>query len=107
MGSLRLYVFCLLKHVFVGLQVCVSVSEFCFCFCISKIAQMYRVFIKYCVISKILKYVPDSGLSRFLLSVSVCVQNGRSITSAAAELAKLRKIKRNSGKTQYLMNTCR
>ena len=25
--------------------------------------NMYRVFIKYCVISKILKYIPDSGLS--------------------------------------------
>ena len=37
----------------------------------------YRVFIKYCLISKILKYIPDSGLSRFP-SVSVCVHNGRS-----------------------------
>ena len=26
---------------------------------------LYRVFIKYCVFSKILKYIPDSGLSRF------------------------------------------
>ena len=25
----------------------------------------YRVFIKYCVFSKILKYIPDSGLSQF------------------------------------------
>ena len=32
----------------------------------------YRVFIKYCVFSKILKYIPDSGLSRFPLGVSVC-----------------------------------
>ena len=29
----------------------------------------YRVFIKYCVFSKILKYIPDSGLSRFFLGV--------------------------------------
>ena len=27
----------------------------------------YRVFIKYCVFSKILKYIPDSGLSRCVL----------------------------------------
>ena len=32
----------------------------------------YRVFIKYCVFSKILKYFPDSGLSRLPLDVSVC-----------------------------------
>ena len=32
------------------------------------------VFIKYCVFSKILKYIPDSGLSRFPLGVSVCTQ---------------------------------
>ena len=49
---------------------------------------LYRVFIKYCVISKILKYIPDSGFP----SVSVCVHNGRSNTSAAAELAEFRKI---------------
>ena len=30
--------------------------------------------IKYCVFSKILKYIPDSGLSRFPLGVSVCTQ---------------------------------
>ena len=34
----------------------------------------YRVFIKYCVFSKILKYIPDSGLSRIPLGVSVCTQ---------------------------------
>ena len=32
--------------------------------------QTYRVFIKYCVISKILKYIPGYGLSRFPLCVS-------------------------------------
>ena len=37
---------------------------------------------------KILKYIPDSGLSRFPLGVSVC----RSNTSTAAELAEIRKI---------------
>ena len=35
---------------------------------------LYLVFIEYCVISKILKYIPDSGLSRFPLGVSVCTQ---------------------------------
>ena len=44
--------------------------------------------------SNILKYIPDSGLSRFPLGVSVCVHNGRLNTSAAAaELAEFRKIK--------------
>ena len=32
------------------------------------------MFIKYCAFSKILKYIPDSGLSRFPLGVSVCTQ---------------------------------
>ena len=36
---------------------------------------MYRVFIKYWVFSKILKYIPDSGLSRIPTGgVSVCTQ---------------------------------
>ena len=47
----------------------------------------YRVFIKYCDFSKILKYIPDSGLSRFPIGVS-CVHNGRSNTSTAAELVQ-------------------
>ena len=34
----------------------------------------HRVFIKYCVFSKILKYILDSGLSRFPLGVNVCTQ---------------------------------
>ena len=34
----------------------------------------YRVFIKNCVFSKILKYIPDSGLSRFPLGVNECTQ---------------------------------
>ena len=33
-----------------------------------------RVFIEYCVFSKILTYILDSGLSRFSLGVSVCTQ---------------------------------
>ena len=33
---------------------------------------IYTVFIKYCVFLKILKYIPDSGLTRFPLGVSVC-----------------------------------
>ena len=50
---------------------------------------MYRVFIKYFL--KILRYILDSGLSRFPIDVSVYVHNGRSNTSAAAELAEFRK----------------
>ena len=34
------------------------------------VGACYRVFIKYCVFSKVLKYIPDSGLSRFPLVVS-------------------------------------
>ena len=52
----------------------------------------YRVFIKYCAISKTLKYIPNSGLSQLPLGVSVCVHNGRSNTSAIAELAEFEKI---------------
>ena len=60
----------------------------------------YRVFIKYCVYSKISKYFPDSGRSRFSLGVSVCVHpdftigppDGRSTISNAAELAEFGKI---------------
>ena len=50
-----------------------------------------RVFIKYCVFSKIFKYILDSGLSRFSLGVSVCTQYGRANISATAELAEFRK----------------
>ena len=64
----------------------------------------YRVIIKYCI-SKILRYIPNSGVSWFPLGVSVSVHNGRSNTSTAAELAELRKITTFKGKTQYLMNT--
>ena len=35
---------------------------------------MYIVFTKYCVFSKIFKSIPDSGLSRIPLVVSVCTQ---------------------------------
>ena len=42
-----------------------------------------------------LKYIPDSGLSRFPL-VSVCVDTGRSNMSAAAELAEFRNILRKN-----------
>ena len=38
-------------------------------------------------------------------SVSVCVHNDRSNTSAAAELAEFRRITAFYGKTKYLMNT--
>ena len=34
----------------------------------------YRVFIKYCVYSKILKYIPVFGLSRYFVGVSECTQ---------------------------------
>ena len=53
--------------------------------------SIYKVFIKYCV-SKIFKYISDSGLSRFSLGVSVCTPDfmlgpldGRWHTSTAAK----------------------
>ena len=52
----------------------------------------YRVFIKYCVFSKILRYTPDSGLSRFLLgAVSVCVHSVRSNPSACSKTDRVQK----------------
>ena len=60
---------------------------------------MYRVLIKYCVFSKISKYIPDSGLSRLCtLDFMLGPLNGRQKTSAAAELAELRKITTFKGK---------
>ena len=57
---------------------------------IFRIEMNYMVFIKYCVFRKFEIY---SGLWPFSVSpVSVCVHNGRSNTSAAAELAEFRKI---------------
>ena len=50
-----------------------------------------RVLFKYCVFSKILKHIQDSGLSRFPLGVSVCTQ-WQVKHSATAELAEFRKI---------------
>ena len=47
------------------------------------------------VFSKILRYTPDSGLSRFSISVSVCTPDfmlGPPDGSTAAELAELKKI---------------
>ena len=49
------------------------------------------MYIKYCVFSKILEYIPDFGLSLFPLGVRACTQcvhNG----SAAADHVELRKI---------------
>ena len=65
--------------------------------------ELYRVLIKYCVFLKMLKYIPDSGIYRFTLDVSECIHNGRSNTSAAAELAEFRKITTFLGKTQYFL----
>ena len=59
------------------------------------------MFIKYCVFSKILKYIPDSGLSRFQFVYTMASQTP---SAAAAELAEFRKITTFLGKTQYLMN---
>ena len=45
----------------------------------------YRVFIKYCVFSKILRYILDSALSRFPLGVSECTQLQVNTSTAPAE----------------------
>ena len=59
--------------------------------CAGLILGMYRVFIKYCVFEYSKIY---SGLWPLSVSptVSVCVHNGSSNTSTAAELAEFRKI---------------
>ena len=36
--------------------------------------ERYKLFIKYCVFSEILRYIPDSDLSRFLFGFSECTQ---------------------------------
>ena len=65
---------------------------------------MYRVFIKYCVFSNILKYIPDSDLSRFPLSASVCTQwLGKH--QHCSRTGRVQKNHNIFGKIQYLMNT--
>ena len=49
-------------------------SEYNSSYILGAISVYYRVFIKYCFFSKILKDIPDSGLYRFPLVVSVCTQ---------------------------------
>ena len=60
--------------------------------------QSYRVFITYCVFSKILKYIFRTLASLGFPSLAVCVYT-------MAELAEFRKITTLRGKTQYLINT--
>ena len=64
----------------------------------------YRVFIKHCVFSKILKYILDSDLFRFPLGVSRCTQwqVKHRHCSRTCRVNKNHNILR---KTQYLMNT--
>ena len=59
-----------------------------------------RVFIKYCVFSKILKYIPDSGL--FLFSLSVCAHTRQVEHTRCSRTGRVQNFKE---KTQYLMNT--
>ena len=59
--------------------------------CVTPYKGRYRMLIKYCVISNILKYIPDSGIYRFPLVVSVCTQ-WQVKHIAAAEIAEFRKI---------------
>ena len=54
--------------------------------------EYYRVFIKYCVFFEDFKIYSGLWPLSVSLRVSVCVHNGRSNTSAAAELAEFRKI---------------
>ena len=56
-------------HVRIGALILIGLSIFT-----KKDKIIYRVYIKYCVFSKILEYIPDSALSRFPLGVSVCTQ---------------------------------
>ena len=54
------------------------------------------MFIKYCAFSKILKYIPDSDLSRFPFGVSECVHNGSSNTSTTGRVQKNHNFSRKS-----------
>ena len=53
---------------------------------IFKTEEIYRVFIKYCVFPEIFKYIPDSGLFRFPLGVSVCTPALQYCSTALTEL---------------------
>ena len=55
--------------------------------------RRYRVFIKYCVFfSKILKYIPDSGLSRFPVGVSVCTHTRQVEHQRCSRAGRVQKI---------------
>ena len=74
----------------------------------SCIRPCYRMFIKYCVFSKILKYIPDSGLSRFPLGgVSVCTQWQAKPPALQQNWQSSEKSQHFKifEKTQYLINT--
>ena len=67
--------------------------------------NIYRVFIEYGVLLKILKYIPDSGLSRFPL-VHKCVYTMAGQTLALQQnWQSSEKSQHFKEKTQYLMNT--
>ena len=66
---------------------------------------MHKAFIKYyCVISKILKFIPNSGLSRFPLGVSVFTIVGQT-PALQQNWQSSEKSKHFKEKTQKLMNT--
>ena len=64
-----------------------------------------RVFIKYCVFSKMLRYTPDSGLSRFLRGVSECTQWQVKHQRCNSRTCRVQKNHNILRKTQCLMNT--
>ena len=55
--------------------------------------------------SKILKYIPDSGPSRFPLGVSVCTQWQVKTQRLPQNLQSSEKSQHFKEKTQYVMNT--
>ena len=76
----------------------------CQIFIARSINMSYRVFINYCVFSKILRYILNAGFPR----KCVCIElhagplDGRSI---ATELAELKKSQHFEEKTQFLLNS--
>ena len=63
----------------------------------------YRVFIKYCVFSKILRYIPDSGLYRFPLGVSEWTQWQVKHQSCSSRTCRVQKNQNNLSKKHHYL----
>ena len=69
----------------------------------NRMSVRYRVFIKYCVFSKILRYIPYSGLSRFPPGVSVCTPARQLEHQRCTRTCRVQKYHNILRKKKYLM----